>query len=308
MVLSVMIVIIVWNYICKKKEEKQLKESYGIATAVGGNKMTIDIKGNEKTPVLVLLPGWGCPSPILEFKPLADDLAKDFRIITVEPFGYGLSDIKTGERTVEEIVDELHECICSLGCEKYYLVAHSISGIYSLYWANQYPDEVEGFIGIDASVPKQADEEEFPISVITLNKLVANFQKIKNVLGITRLQSIGKPENAVYADLLYNYTDKEMEVFCALSIDRRYNKGCMAELETMERNLEKIRDMKFPDNMPVLEFISKDNCETMKNWEILHREVLGDNERNEVLIIKGGHYLHLEQREKIVEKIREWIS
>ena len=66
--------------------------------------------------------------------------------------------------------------------------------------------------------------------------------------------------------------------------------------------------MKFPDNMPVLEFISKDNCETMKNWEILHREVLGDNERNEVLIIKGGHYLHLEQREKIVEKIREWIS
>ncbi len=69
------------------------------------------------------------------------------------------------------IVDEPHECTQKLGCDRYYLMAHSLSGLYSLYWANTYPQEVAGFIGIDPSVPKQSDEEPLPISMVTLNRL-----------------------------------------------------------------------------------------------------------------------------------------
>lgn len=41
--------------------------------------------------------------------------------------------------------------------------------------------------------------------------------------------------------------------------------------------------MKFPNNMPVLQFVSGDNCELMAAWEQLHREVIIEMNKSEVL-------------------------
>ena len=35
--------------------------------------------------------------------------------------------------------------------------------------------------------------------------------------------------------------------------------------------------MKFPEEVPVLNFVSEDNCEIFPEWEKLHRSVMGDN-------------------------------
>ena len=35
----------------------------------------------------------------------------------------------------------------------------------------------------------------------------------------------------------------------------------------MEETLETVRDMKFPEDLPVLQFISSSNCENMDLWE-----------------------------------------
>ncbi len=48
----------------------------------------------------------------------------------------------------------------------------------------------------------------------------------------------------------------------------------MNELNHMEDNLESVRDMKFPESVPVLQFVSGDNCEMMESWEPLHRKLL----------------------------------
>ena len=214
---------------------------------------------------------------------MAKALAENFCVITIEPFGYGLSDGNSTERTISTIVRELHECIQRLGYKEYYLMAHSISGLYSLYWANEYPKEVKGFIGIDPSVPKQSDREPFPISVVTLNKLSVYLQQAKNILGITRLKSIRKHQKVVYADNSYVYTKEELMVFRILSMDFVNNKTVMNELDCMESNLDVVREMKFPNNMPVLQFVSGDNCELMAAWEQLHREVIIEMNKSEVL-------------------------
>lgn len=44
---------------------------------------------------------------------------------------------------------ELHECAQQLGCEKYYLMDHSIAGLYSLSWGNRYLEEVKKFMIIE---------------------------------------------------------------------------------------------------------------------------------------------------------------
>jgi len=306
--LGAVVVLITWNFICKMAEQSKIEAAYGTAIDVNGHSMTVDIKGEGNETTIILLPGWGSPSPILEFFPLAEELSEKFRVITIEPFGYGLSDRVGAEREIRVIVEELHECTQKLGCDQYYLMAHSLSGLYSLYWANAYPQEVQGFIGIDPSVPKQSDEEPLPIKMITLNKLSAYFQKITSILGITRILSIGNPENAIYADSSYPYSERELEVFRILSMNFAYNKNIMNELNHMEDSLESVRDMKFPDTVPVLQFVSSDNCELLETWETLHREVITEIDKSEVLRLDGGHYLHFERKQEVVEKVKEWLQ
>ena len=299
--------LMIWNFICKQAEQSKIQAAYGTVVEVNGHNMVVDIKGEDNETTIILLPGWGSSSPVLEFLPLAEELSKDFRVITIEPFGYGLSDRVGTERVISVVVEELHECTQKLGCDQYYLMPHSLSGLYSLYWANAYPQEVKGFIGIDPSVPKQSDEEPLPISMAALNKLSAYFQKAVNVLGITRLRSIGHSENAIYADTVYPYSDKELEVFRILSMDYAYSKNIMNEIKHMEGSLESVRDMKFPETVPVLQFVSGDNCELLETWELLHREVITETDMSEVLRLEGGHYLHFERKQELIEKVREWV-
>lgn len=307
-ILSVVAVVpLTWNFFIKKSELNKVQSAYGQEIEIAGLKMIVDVKGQGNEPTIILLPGWGSASPVLEFLPLTKALAEKFRVITIEPFGYGLSDGNATEREISTIVEELHECTQKLGCEEYYLMAHSISGLYSLYWANEYPQEVKGFIGIDPSVPKQSDQEPFPVSVVTLNKLSAYLQQVKNVFGITRLKSIRKPQKAVYSDNSYVYTKEELRVFRILSMDFVNNKTVMKELDCMESNLEVVREMKFPKDIPVLQFVSGDNCKLIETWERLHREVITETNKSEVLRLDGGHYIHFEYKEEIVDKVNEWI-
>lgn len=307
-ILGVAAALMIWNFICKQAEQSKIQAAYGTVVEVNGHNMVVDIKGEDNETTIILLPGWGAPSPVLEFLPLAEELSKDFRVITIDPFGYGLSDSVGTEREISVVVEELHECIQKLGCDQYYLMPHSLSGLYSLYWANTYPQEVKGFIGIDPSVPKQSDEEPLPISMAALNKLSAYFQKTINVLGITRLLSIGNPENAIYADTVYPYSDRELEVFRILSMDYAYSKDIMNEIKHMEDSLESVRDMRFPETVPVLQFVSEDNCELLETWELLHKEVITETDMSEVLRLEGGHYLHFERKQELIEKVREWVQ
>lgn len=75
----------------------------------------------------------------------------------------------------------------------------------------------------------------------------------------------------------------------------------------MEFNLDVVREMKCPNNMPVLQFVSGDNCELMGVWEQLHRVVITETDKSEVLWLDVEHYLHFESKQEIVDKVKEWL-
>lgn len=66
--------------------------------------------------------------------------------------------------------------------------------------------------------------------------------------------------------------------------------------------------MKFPEEVPVLNFVSEDNCEIFPEWEKLHRSVMGDNQEKKLVMLKGGHYLHFEQKEMIVSFVNGFLE
>jgi pimeloyl-ACP methyl ester carboxylesterase len=115
--------------------------------------MHVYTKGDGENTI-VLLSGLGTAAPVLDFEPLVNELAKNHKVVVVESFGYGWSDVTNKERTVENIVEEIRTALKSNIEGPYILMPHSISGIYSMYYANAYPDEVKAVIGIDFTLPQ----------------------------------------------------------------------------------------------------------------------------------------------------------
>jgi pimeloyl-ACP methyl ester carboxylesterase len=119
-----------------------------------GENMHIYTKG-EGENTFVLLSGLGTTAPVLDFEPLVNELAKENKVVVVEGFGYGWSDLTKKERTVENIVGEIRAALQLANIKgPYILMPHSISGIYSMYYANKYPEEVKAIIGIDPTLPQ----------------------------------------------------------------------------------------------------------------------------------------------------------
>lgn len=91
---------------------------------------------------LVLLSGLGTTAPALDFEPLVNELSKNNNVVVVEPFGYGWSDVTSKRCTVENIVSEMREALQKSDIKgPYILIPHSVSGVYSIYYANKYPIE-----------------------------------------------------------------------------------------------------------------------------------------------------------------------
>jgi 2-hydroxy-6-oxonona-2,4-dienedioate hydrolase len=158
-----LVVVFIVNLVCNKIEQGRI-ESYGQSVPVDGKSMNVLIQGKGEETV-VLLPGYGTAAPALDFQLLADELSPFYRVVAIEPFGYGLSDRTDKERTTGNIVQEIHETLQQLDIHRYILMGHSIAGIYGLDYVNQYPDEVSAFVGIDTSVPTQPgmDNVEIPV-------------------------------------------------------------------------------------------------------------------------------------------------
>lgn len=93
MIILVLFVIIsfVRHKICSSKE-KDLRTPLGALVEVNGHNMSVYIEGKgDKT--LVFLSGGGTCSPILDFKSLYSLLTDEYKIVVVEKFGYGFSDV-----------------------------------------------------------------------------------------------------------------------------------------------------------------------------------------------------------------------
>ena len=139
---------------------------------INNKKMNTLVKGNGNQTI-VLLSGWGTEDPINDFTPLINELSSHFRVVALEYFGYGKSDVTEKERTNKEFTEEIRSTLKNLNINPpYVLMPHSMSGLYSLYYANTYPAEVAAIVGIDASFAFSGD---CPVCSGNCAPLLANY-------------------------------------------------------------------------------------------------------------------------------------
>lgn len=280
------------NAIASNSEAASL-EPYGELVAVDGKQMSVSITGSGDETV-VLLPGFGTAAPALDFLPLIDALAPHYRVIAVEPFGYGLSDETDSPRTSANIAAEIHSALQSLGVDQYILMGHSIAGIYGLEYVDRYRDEVTAFVGIDSSVPTQPGmDAEFD---------TASMQALK-ALGLTRIltELAGDP----YVGLPYDAETKEQMKI--LSFRNSFSDTYVDEMQRIGANFDAAKQLAFPKDLPLLLFAQADNPE-IESWVPLHEEQAAASDRSELVLLEAGHYLHHTESKQIAAKVEEFLA
>jgi len=117
--------------------------------------------------------------PNKDFELLTDKLVKNGnRVIVVEYFGYNNSGETSRKRYSDNICEEIHKVVEYFNLNKYILLPHSISGLYSLAYLSKYRNEVEGFVGIDITLPYYFLEESGSNEEYLKHKFDDNGQKI----------------------------------------------------------------------------------------------------------------------------------
>lgn len=271
----------------------------------------VSFTNNNKT-TLVMLPALGVQSPHLYFKPLAQALDTDFNVVIIEPFGYGLSDLASTTRTIENINNELNTALELLNIDECVLLVHSISGVYGLNFVLEHSEKVKGFIAIDNTIYDEAMLNELEMEQEYMLNAMEEFIGLRNSFPSIQDFQLAISENpAQYGAVLpeivgYTYPDSDMEEYIqAFSLS--CNETVKNEITQMNQSLLKIKNKKFPDSLPVLMMISSANVERIPAWETGHRNQLNSLSTNHnFYILEGDHYIWYTNLSGIVSHINDW--
>jgi len=284
--------------------EQKKYPAVGELVEVDGKNMHVYTKG-EGPNTIVLLSGLGTTAPVLDFEPLIDEMSKSNQVVVVEPFGYGWSDLTDKERTVENLVEELRTALIKSNIEgPYILMPHSISGIYSMYYANKYPEEIKAIIGIDPTLPNAL--EYFGESVPTMPKYMSYIAPT----GIARMALYLSPEDFLPIAEEGTYSEKNLIMTKNLSARRGYNKNIVNEANEINNNIEKMHNLSLPSDMPVMIFTTNDKKvnEEGKSNITFYQSELRNSSLHKLVPLEGHHYLHWTQYQHMSEYVNEFTE
>lgn len=294
-----LVISVIRHKICLSKE-RELLTPLGQLVEVDGHNMSVYVEG-EGNHTLVFLSGGGTCSPILDFKSLYSLLSDTYRIVVVEKFGYGFSDIVDTDREIATILRQTRTALNQAGIEgPYILCLHSMSGIEALYWAQQYPEEIEAIVGLDMVVPEYYEEMKINIPVMKLGQYGA-------ALGITRwIPGISESDAIQFGAL----TDREKEIYRAVFYSRTATITMIREAEEIKKNADIVKANGVPQ-VPMLLFISNGSGGTgfdEQSWRKIPEAYVSGLDDAGYIELDCPHYVQDYMYEEISREIRNFIK
>ena len=259
-----------------------------------GHKLHLFRTGDKTKPKLVFMSGSGTVSPIYDFKILYEKLTSDFRIIVIEKFGYGCSDLYEGPCDIDSVVAYQRRALETAG-EKgpYILLPHSMSGMEAIRWKQKYPDEVSAIIGLDMAVPatylawrrEQVEQRvRFMKRMRTLNKYGMLFWYPLNRRGLSK-------DEIKHQRLLRRRN----------AMNPCYENEAKAVLENA-----KLVHATGAIVCPILMFIS-DGKQVSSGW-IEHERAFAERMNAKTIYLNCGHYIHYYESDRISQEITSFVN
>ena len=273
------------------KESEQIK-AIGELVEIDGHNIHVYRTGESDKPRLVFMSGSSTVAPAYDFRILYEKLQKDFRIIVVEKFGYGYSDIYDAPCDVDYLVNVQRTALNKIG-EKgpYYLLPHSMGGIEAIRWIQMFPEEISALIGIDMTSPVSYAEwtdRDVESKVKTM--------RILKKLGLHWLSTI--PHNAAL-------TAHDKQQLKLLRKRNAFNDCFFEEAAHVKRNASYVGEHG-TIKCPALLFCSNGK-QTFRNW-IQNQKTFAEEINAGLICYDCGHYLHYYKSDEMSAEIRNFIS
>lgn len=298
LLLIVLMTVSYLNHINQLSNEDERFIPNGQMVEVDGHSLHVYTEGEGDIP-LVFMAGGGTSSPVLDFKTLSSELSDDHQIVVVEKMGYGFSEIADVDRDIDTILYETRTALSKAGIAgPYILVPHSMSGIEAIYWAQLYPDEIIGIVGLDMATP--AVYEDYPINT-QLTQLTAMASRF----GITRwIQDIAVSDAVISGNL----TEEEKELQNLIFHRRTMTQPMLNEVLEIKSNAERVGKGGIPA-IPMLLFSSNGEGTGMSNeaW-IQHQTIFAESADTEVIALDASHYIHNIEYEKIADEMATFVQ
>lgn len=285
------------------KKEDDLFKTTGQIVEVNNHNLNVFISGNKESEVtLVFMAGGGTASPTLDFKTLYSLFENEYQIAVVEKDGYGFSDVSGSSRDIEVMLLETRMSLEKAGISQknYILFPHSLSAIEALYWANKYPEEVKGIVGLDPAVPASYDE-------MKTNPFFLQIAHYASFIGITRLIPYFVNNSSAIKD--GNLTAEEQKLYKIISYRRTITKPMIEEAKIIKENAKKLSAIDNTD-IPMLFFISNGEGTSYEKdeWQKFGIDYISQKENGQYVILDCSHYVHNIEYQKIFTDSSKFIK
>jgi pimeloyl-ACP methyl ester carboxylesterase len=286
----------VYDKICLASEKDLLENQiYGQKVEVYGHDMSIYVSGSGDH-TLVFMAGSGDSAPIIGYKSFIDRFDEDYRVVVIEKFGYGFSDAFDGSRDVETRVAQNREALKKAGIEgPYILCPHSYSGLESVYWAQNFPEEVEAIVGLDMAVPAAYDmmDEKH----IDSESSVYFWSRVARNAGIVRL--------IAGATIPEGYSDMEVKSAMALVCSRFSNETFANECKYIIHDRTVIESQAMPD-VPTLLIVSDGTID--EGWIGFENDYAAQITDVTTVQLDCGHSVYINEPDKCEDAMRSFLT
>ena len=257
------------------------------------HRMHVYETGVESETTLVFMSGSGTVSPVLDFKILYEKLSDHYRIIVIEKFGYGESDLHEVSSGIDALVSIQRRALVDSGRKgPYILVPHSMSGLEAIRWKQLYPEEVKAIIGLDMATP-QTYKQWSPDMIARRIRLMKRMRKCLDygLLFWFPLNTRG-------------LTKEEIRRQRQLWKRNAFNKCYIREAEAVIGNADAVESAGAID-CPILMFVSNGK-EVSSNWKSNCLK-FALQMHAETVYLDCGHYVHHYESETISRHMERFL-
>lgn len=294
---------------------KDSSEYKNVMNLENGDKVNVYAMGNgEKT--IVILPGFGVQSPVIFYKNLAKSLEENYKVVIIEYSGYGFAQNAETQRTNENIANDIKSALeMAQIAGPYIFMPHSISNLYAMKFTQMYPESVEAIISLDGEYPAVINEKGATKKVEDTIKNV-QITSVLEYTGFARVLSYVKPD-LFYIDFMKNdenITDSDIKLYRKMIATKYLTRSMKEEIQNLESNMTELKDYQYPENLPVLEILSKemilkyDEMYSKNKLKNLAQNTISNKEIQKIVEINGSHMLHLSNLDEVVEYVNEFIN
>lgn len=288
----------IWQAVMEKSEESS---PVGRLVEVNSHKIHLYESG-EGNFTTIFLTGSGTPSAYTDFYYLQDTLKEYAKTLSFDHPGFGWSEASHVPRTVDVLVNELYRLLNNSNQKPpYILVAHSLSSLEAIRFAQIYPDEVEGIVFMDGGSPESyVNGVEFESFMI--NRLCAMLR----ITGINRfLGEVGVKLPIVGADIRYSTLPDSIKEIDELMyykfLGSNNNLDLIKHINENARTV--IKNGRLTD-IPILVLSS----ESGDGWEKTQQELLNWSNRGTYKMIENSsHYIHWSNKEVVISEIVKFL-